>query len=118
MTNKIGTFQWMAPEVITGTQYDEKADVYSFGIIIWEICHEKPPYKGQLKRTQRNRSLLTSCDERPQTKDRPKHPKRPLNTNATMLGKLTSIRSLKTGLPFKRSFESSSTYIQSYHKIP
>ncbi len=41
----------MAPEVITGTQYDEKADVYSFGIIVWEIIHEKPPYRGMLIRT-------------------------------------------------------------------
>ena len=40
MTNKIGTFQWMAPEVIQGNSYDELADVYSYGIILWEICHQ------------------------------------------------------------------------------
>lgn len=51
MTNKIGTFQWMAPEVITGTSYNEKIDVYSYGIILWEIMHEKPPFRGKLKRT-------------------------------------------------------------------
>ena len=34
----------MAPEVIIGNQYDEKVDIYSYGIIMWEILHEKPPY--------------------------------------------------------------------------
>lgn len=38
MTGKIGTYQWMAPEVISSFQYTEKADVYSFGIILWEIA--------------------------------------------------------------------------------
>jgi mitogen-activated protein kinase kinase kinase 9 len=35
MTGKIGTYQWMAPEVISAYQYTEKADVFSFGIILW-----------------------------------------------------------------------------------
>lgn len=28
----------MAPEVIAGQTYTEKADVFSFGIILWEIA--------------------------------------------------------------------------------
>lgn len=35
----------MAPEVITGKNYSEKADVYSFGIILWEFAAREPPYK-------------------------------------------------------------------------
>ncbi len=35
MTSKIGTYQWMAPEVVSTQEYTEKADVYSFGIILW-----------------------------------------------------------------------------------
>ncbi|OQS02301.1 kinase [Thraustotheca clavata] len=31
MTNGIGTYQWMAPEVIAGTNYSAPADIYSFG---------------------------------------------------------------------------------------
>ena len=46
MTKKIGTFQWMAPEVLTSQDYTEKADVFSFGIILWEIASRKPPYKN------------------------------------------------------------------------
>ena len=46
MTRMRGTFQWMAPEVILKENYSEKADVYSFGIILWELWSRDPPYKG------------------------------------------------------------------------
>jgi len=46
MTGKIGTYQWMAPEVIAGKPYTESADVFSFGIILWEIAAREPPFKS------------------------------------------------------------------------
>eukprot|EP00164_Ancoracysta_twista_P009921 GFYU01014808.1.p1 GENE.GFYU01014808.1~~GFYU01014808.1.p1 ORF type:complete len:643 (+),score=128.23 GFYU01014808.1:145-2073(+) len=33
----IGTTQWAAPEVLRREKYSEKADVYSYGMILWEI---------------------------------------------------------------------------------
>ena len=33
----VGNPFWMAPEVINGKSYDEKADVFSFGIILCEL---------------------------------------------------------------------------------
>jgi len=36
----------MAPEVISMYQYTEKADVYSFGIILWEISAREPPFRS------------------------------------------------------------------------
>lgn len=46
MTGKIGTYQWMAPEVIASQKYSEKADVFSYGIILWEIASREPPFKN------------------------------------------------------------------------
>lgn len=46
MTGNCGTVQWMAPEVLANRSYDEKADVYSFGIIVWELLSRECPYEG------------------------------------------------------------------------
>ena len=34
-----GTPNFVAPEVITSTVYDNKADMYSFGIMMWEMWY-------------------------------------------------------------------------------
>ncbi|KAL3508172.1 hypothetical protein ACH5RR_033554 [Cinchona calisaya] len=39
-----GTPQWMAPEVLRNEPSDEKADIYSFGVILWELATEKIPW--------------------------------------------------------------------------
>ena len=46
MTGNCGTVQWMAPEVLASKPYNEKADVYSFGIICWELLSRQCPYEG------------------------------------------------------------------------
>lgn len=43
MTMEVGTWHWMAPEVLTNSDYDEKVDVYSFAMILYEfICRRVP----------------------------------------------------------------------------
>ncbi|KAJ0408894.1 hypothetical protein ATCC90586_005931 [Pythium insidiosum] len=43
MTGYRGTVQWMAPEVLGCFKYTEKADVFSFGIVLWEIFSPSVP---------------------------------------------------------------------------
>uniref|UniRef100_A0A0D9WK43 non-specific serine/threonine protein kinase n=1 Tax=Leersia perrieri TaxID=77586 RepID=A0A0D9WK43_9ORYZ len=43
MTGETGTLGYMAPEVLNGSPYNRKCDVYSFGICLWEIyCCDMP----------------------------------------------------------------------------
>lgn len=39
-----GTPMWMAPEVLMNKEYDESADVYSFGIVLWEMLTGQDPF--------------------------------------------------------------------------
>lgn len=45
MTNNKGSAAWMAPEVFEGSQYTEKCDVYSWGIILWEVLSRRKPFQ-------------------------------------------------------------------------
>lgn len=40
-----GTPLWMAPEVMMGKEFNEKCDVYSFGIVLWELLTREEPYQ-------------------------------------------------------------------------
>lgn len=43
MTQNAGTSFWMAPEVVRGTSYNEKVDIYSYSMVLFEIiCREIP----------------------------------------------------------------------------
>eukprot|EP01105_Mastigella_eilhardi_P008505 TRINITY_DN2061_c0_g1_i18.p1 TRINITY_DN2061_c0_g1~~TRINITY_DN2061_c0_g1_i18.p1 ORF type:complete len:1315 (-),score=237.47 TRINITY_DN2061_c0_g1_i18:455-4399(-) len=40
----IGSLLWTAPEVLRGEYYTQKADVYSYGIVLWEIVTREQLY--------------------------------------------------------------------------
>ncbi|EEY56176.1 protein kinase, putative [Phytophthora infestans T30-4] len=44
MTGGIGTSFWMAPEVMMGERYDDKADMFSFGVVLSELDSHVMPY--------------------------------------------------------------------------
>ncbi|KAG8201444.1 hypothetical protein JTE90_024314 [Oedothorax gibbosus] len=41
-----GTVAWMAPEVIRSESCSEKVDIWSFGVVLWELLTCETPYKG------------------------------------------------------------------------
>ena len=46
LTKGIGTYLWMAPEVLQGgRKYDLSIDVYSFGIVLWEVAAQQRPWE-------------------------------------------------------------------------
>jgi len=47
MTRGVGTPLFMAPEVLQGTSYTEKADVYSFSICLWMLEERLEPFEGE-----------------------------------------------------------------------
>ena len=47
MTSAAGTPYFMAPEVLTGVSYDSKADMWSIGVILYELITLKKPFDAQ-----------------------------------------------------------------------
>lgn len=41
-----GTPEWMAPELIRQEPFTEKCDIFSLGVIMWELCTLKRPWEG------------------------------------------------------------------------
>jgi serine/threonine protein kinase len=62
MTGHTGSYRWMAPEVVRNEKYDEKVDVYSFGIILWEMIASDVPFSNL---TDMQAAMNTSNGMRP-----------------------------------------------------
>eukprot|EP00421_Protoceratium_reticulatum_P070864 CAMPEP_0168414114 /NCGR_PEP_ID=MMETSP0228-20121227/29561_1 /TAXON_ID=133427 /ORGANISM="Protoceratium reticulatum, Strain CCCM 535 (=CCMP 1889)" /LENGTH=312 /DNA_ID=CAMNT_0008427905 /DNA_START=48 /DNA_END=986 /DNA_ORIENTATION=- len=45
MTQGVGTKHWMAPEVLLGTDYTEKADIFSFAMVAYEVVCRHVPFE-------------------------------------------------------------------------
>lgn len=58
-----GTPNWMAPELFEGKEHDDKVDVYSFGMILWEMLSGNIPFKG--KKNEEISYLVCVKNQRP-----------------------------------------------------
>jgi serine/threonine-protein kinase TNNI3K len=52
MTAGVGTSLWMAPEVMLGERYDDKADMFSFGVVLSELDVHTLPYAHTRRRSR------------------------------------------------------------------
>merc|ERR1719333_376457 len=71
MTRGVGTKHWMAPEVLAGTNYTEKADIFSFAMAAFEVICRQVPFE-LLDPTSASQAL--SRGERPQWPDQEELP--------------------------------------------
>lgn len=42
---KLGTLSWMAPEALLDSKYTKESDVYSYGMVLWEIVSGQQPFQ-------------------------------------------------------------------------
>ena len=45
--SSMGSPQWTAPEILRGQSYDQKADTYSYGVLLYEVMSRTAPYSGR-----------------------------------------------------------------------
>lgn len=43
----LGTFQYMSPEAVENRQVDERSDIWSFGIVLYEMITGRRPFDGE-----------------------------------------------------------------------
>ena len=44
-----GTLAWAAPELLLGARCTEKIDIFSFGVVLWEMATRQLPQRGFLE---------------------------------------------------------------------
>lgn len=59
------TAEWTAPEVLRSQNYNEKSDVYSMGVILWELLTNEEPWgdKTAMQVRLSNKSIASTLQE-------------------------------------------------------
>lgn len=57
MTGGVGSSRWMAPEVMMGERYDDKADMFSFGVVLAELDQHLLPYANAKENSDSGRAM-------------------------------------------------------------
>ena len=61
LTEAVGSWAYMAPEVVLGQPYNEKVDVFSFGVILFEVLNRKLMLVDEIKTDPRKDAQVTPC---------------------------------------------------------
>lgn len=77
---------WLAPELMRKEGYDEKVDVYSYGVMLWELV-AREDFLGHI-------TFLSAIEDAVLNGERPKIPGKPLLPLPPMLLCLTSDRAV------------------------
>jgi serine/threonine protein kinase len=64
LTETCGTRRYMAPEVALKLGYGKEVDVYSFGMLLWEICVLEKPFDS-IQSVEEFHDLVVLCGKRP-----------------------------------------------------
>ncbi|KAK9816754.1 hypothetical protein WJX72_004692 [[Myrmecia] bisecta] len=44
-----GTFAWAAPELLVGGRCNERVDIFSLGVVLWEVVTHEAPLRGEMR---------------------------------------------------------------------
>ncbi len=55
MTTSLGCLPYQAPEVFRGEKYNEKADVFSFAMVAYELIRGFYPHKGKISKKKKKK---------------------------------------------------------------
>jgi serine/threonine protein kinase len=57
-----GTLDYLSPEMITGDSHDEKIDIWTLGVIMYELIHGYPPFSNSKNSLNKSKHLkITFC---------------------------------------------------------
>jgi len=65
LTGGVGTTRYMAPEVLLGFPYTFSADVFSFSLLLWQICALKVPYTDHQTVWEHAERMVLDADRPP-----------------------------------------------------
>lgn len=65
----LGTTRYMAPEALRGREIDQRSDLWSLGVVLYEALAGKPPFKGSVQSEQILAVLMDPLDPLPPRED-------------------------------------------------
>jgi aurora kinase len=53
-----GTLDYVSPEIVMGSEYDQMVDVWSVGVLCYELCTGHAPFESSKSREETYRKIL------------------------------------------------------------